>query len=92
MGKGDTLRPVNKEKYDASFDRVFGVRGPKVWKNPPRYTDRGELISGSGDAVEQDDGGPPDPPAPEEVEGKGCSVCRRTRKGEHCAWCGRRLS
>ena len=72
MGKGDTLRPVDKEKYDANFERVFGTRKPTVWENPPRFTDGGELISGTGDAVEQDDGGRTDPPASEKVEGEGC--------------------
>jgi len=26
MGKGDTPRPVNKERYDREYDRIFGKK------------------------------------------------------------------
>lgn len=35
MGKGDTPRPVDKEKYDESYKRVFGEKPLNVWRDAP---------------------------------------------------------
>jgi hypothetical protein len=33
MSKGDTPRPTNKEKYNESFEHIFGRKEIKTW-NP----------------------------------------------------------
>jgi len=30
-GKGDTYRPVDKKKYDATFVRIFGEKMLNLW-------------------------------------------------------------
>lgn len=52
MGKGDNYRPVDKEKFDANFERVFGKRQIKTW-NP----DEDEEVAGDTGA-DRPDGGP----------------------------------
>ena len=44
MSKGDTPRPQNKGKYDAEFERVFGERPLKLWKDAPKYEEDGEVV------------------------------------------------
>lgn len=34
-GKGDTPRPVNREKYAENFDRIFPRRPPRTAKQHP---------------------------------------------------------
>lgn len=46
-GKGDTFRPVDKAKYDATFDAVFGKRKPGK-QGRTRYVFRnGQLVEGN---------------------------------------------
>ena len=35
MGKGDSPRPVDKKKYDANYERIFGEQYYNQWKDAP---------------------------------------------------------
>jgi|TARA_R110000851_G_scaffold62734_1_gene143713 hypothetical protein len=34
MSKGDKQRPTDKAKFDANFDKIFGVKDKKSVKKP----------------------------------------------------------
>lgn len=69
MSKGDTPRPMDKEKYDAGFERTFGERPLKTWEDAPRVGGGSGPDGGSGDELPKEPDGQTDPPAPEVVEG-----------------------
>lgn len=56
MSKGDTPRPVDKEKYDDNYRRVFGDKPLKLWRDAPgrepedqpssQPVDRGQEVTG----------------------------------------------
>jgi hypothetical protein len=70
MGKGDTPRPVDKEKYDANYKRVFGEKPLNVWKDAPGC----EPETGQGDrqpdVVPEESGGQVDQDNSEALEGE----------------------
>lgn len=39
-GKGDDYRPVDKKKFDATMDRIFGERDPMEYQRGKRYTQK----------------------------------------------------
>ncbi|KKN80425.1 hypothetical protein LCGC14_0330180 [marine sediment metagenome] len=45
MSKGDTPRPMNKEKYDESFESVFGRKEIKTWNPDGEEEDANGLYS-----------------------------------------------
>ena len=55
MSKGDTPRPMNKEKYDESFESVFGRKEIKNW-NPD-----GEEEDANGLHTHEENGGSSQP-------------------------------
>jgi len=71
MGKGDTPRPVDKEKYDASYKRVFGEKPLNIWEDAPgrEPEDRPDDRPASG--VQETTGGRADPETDEPMEGEG---------------------
>lgn len=56
MSKGDWTRPVNKEKYDESFEAIFGRKELKTWD--PEADVEGD--SGSQDESNSGSSGPED--------------------------------
>jgi hypothetical protein len=93
MGKGDTPRPVDKEKYDDNYRRVFGDKPLNVWKDAPGR----EPEAGQGDRQsngEQDEGcgGPSCASDHEPVEGKrSCPNCPGGTIGPDPHWPDRDL-
>lgn len=59
MGKGDNYRPVDKEKYDESFERVFGKKKLNVWEDAPP---KDGTVEGDSEADRPDGGSVPEVP------------------------------
>lgn len=61
MGKGDNYRPVDKEKFDANFERVFGKKKLNIWEGPPLKEESDGVQGDTGDrGSDPANGGPPD--------------------------------
>ncbi len=85
MGKGDTPRQVNKEKYDANFERVFGKREIKTW-NP----EGDRPASGQDACLSEEPNGRTDPEAKDLVEAS-CLCCPGGKVFEDHYWTERLL-
>ncbi len=70
MSKGDTPRPVNKKKYDANYERVFGKRAIKTWTDAPGVGKRTGADSGSDNKLPEASGRQSDPKTTEIMEGE----------------------
>ncbi len=68
MGKGDTPRPTDKEKYDANFERIFGEHRLKTWEDAPRVGEGSGADGGSGNKLSEEPVGRTDPETTESVE------------------------
>ena len=88
MSKGDTPRPVDKEKYDANYERVFGKREVKTWTDAPRVAEGSGADGRSGDELLEEPDERPSPEAPETVEGTESNPARPDRW--ECLYCGHR--
>ncbi len=79
MSKGDTPRPMDKEAYDANFERVFGEHKIKTWTDAPRFAEEGGESCGEGTELPKEPNGQCNPKPPESVEGAGppsvCPLC-----------------
>lgn len=72
MGKGDTPRPMDKEKFDSNYDRVFGNKPFKTWRNSPRFA-KGSLVYGeSGNELPEEPDRQENSETSEIVEGERC--------------------
>ena len=40
MSKGSWYRPVDKEKYDRNYERIFGTKGKKKTRRTRRHVGR----------------------------------------------------
>lgn len=50
MGKGDSYRPVNRERFGENFEALFGKNKLNVWESPD---DKEGGTEGTGDRTEQ---------------------------------------
>ena len=71
MGKGDTPRPVDKEKYDDNYKRVFGEKPLNVWEDAPGREPEAGQGDRPPDGVSEEAGGQVGSDNHEAVEGKG---------------------
>lgn len=93
MGKGDTPRPTDKEKYDANYERVFGKGPLKTDWDPPKVGQRSGSDGRESNGLPKEPDGRSDPGTSETVEGERCPcpVCSEgtvTQIPEsYCLWC-----
>lgn len=57
MSKGDTPRPTNKEKFDESFERIFGRKELKTWHPDGKEESQDDVHSGDPDCRACQSGG-----------------------------------